>query len=89
VRSGKVKLFPSPKTRGISGTLYVSELFDFGPIKAAARKKTADATALIQKAIRKETGPIWDEATKLIDKLMLGDAAEALDLIEGFAKMCK
>lgn len=89
VRSGKVKLFPPSKTRGIGGTLYVSELYDFGPIKAAAKKKADDISALIRKEIRKETGPVYNEATRIIDQIMLGDSAEALALIEGFAKMCK
>ena len=88
VRSGEAKIFPKSITHKIYGTLYLYEVFDFGPIKAASKKAYETKRARIQKALNKETSPIYVEAMKIIDKIMLGDAAEALKLIEGFAKMC-
>ena len=89
VRSGQVKMFPVAKTSQIYGHLYLEEVFDFGPVKAFDKKAHDVKKACILKARGKETGPIYAEAMKITDKLMLGDAAEALKLIEGFAEMCK
>ena len=88
VRAGKVKMYPA--TRDYSGyQLRLNQVFDFCPIKAAAKKVHEAKKAKILKARGKETGPIYAEAVNIIDKIMLGDAAEALALIEGFAKMCE
>lgn len=89
VRERKVKMFPPAMSHRSYGTLDLDDVFDFESIKAVATKKAEAEEDRIQKAIRKETGPVYDEATRIIDQIMLGDAAEALALIEGFAKMCK
>ncbi len=88
VRAGKVKMFPSPDIHD-AYQLRLNQVFDFGSIKAAAKKAYDAKKAKILKTRGKETDPIYNEATKIIDKIMLGNAAEALALIEGFAKMCK
>lgn len=89
VRTGRVKMFPPAKSHRSYGILDLDDVFDFKSINTAAKKKAEGVAAVIQKAIRKETAPIYAEATNIIDKIMLGDAAEALALIEGFAKTCK
>ncbi len=88
VRAGKVKMYPT--TKDYSGyQLRLNQVFDFCPIKGAAKKAYEAEKAKILKTRNKETGPIYAESINIIDKIMLGDAAEALKLIEGFAKMCK
>lgn len=89
IRAGKVKIFPPAKSQRHYGELNLKEVFDFGLAKDAAKKRQEVARSKAQKIINKETGPIYVEAVNIIDKIMLGDAAEALKLIEGFAKMCK
>lgn len=89
VRTGKVKMYPENETRNISGTVYLRELFNFEPIEAKIAKDDKAVTAKAYKAINKETAPIRKEAARIIDQIMLGDSAEALKLIESFAKMCK
>ncbi len=88
VRTGKVKMFPANKIQDIYGRLHLSDVFDFSPIKDALRKAEKIIKDKAKKAISTEAAPFRKEAARIIDQIMLGDSAEALKLIAGFAKMC-
>ncbi|MCQ9208611.1 MAG: hypothetical protein NG712_04450, partial [Omnitrophica bacterium] len=82
IRVGKIKMIPRMKDR----TLYRSDDFD-DVFDVTSLHDYNGSDSYDTKAYNKKCAPIHAEALRIKDQIMLGDAAEALKMIEAFAKM--
>ncbi len=82
IKAGKIKLIHRMKDRGLGWRDDFSDIFD---VKDHHDYNGSDSYD--EKACSKKCAPIHAEALRIKDQIMLGDSAEALKMIEAFAKM--
>ncbi|KKL93455.1 hypothetical protein LCGC14_1874540 [marine sediment metagenome] len=82
IKAGKIRLIHRIKDRGLYRSDDFDDVFD---VKDHHDYNGSDGYD--EKACSKKCAPIHAEALRIKDQIMLGDAVEALKMIEAFAKM--
>lgn len=82
IKKGEIKLCPAKKNRPLHNYDDFEDIFDLNGHHDYRSSDTYD-----KKAYKKKEAPVLIEAQRIKDQIMLGDATEALKMIEAFAKM--
>ncbi len=82
IKTGAVKLVANPN-KALDSYADFTDVFDFKDYHDFDYRGVRHDT----KGLKEKTDVVWDECTRIKDQIMLGDAEEALKLIQAFEKM--